>query len=74
MPNRNTPETPGSITKVWVVEESYIIDDDGDWAIEIVAVHASEEGARGNLTPDYKASGHMEDTRHRVCYRMDLLP
>ena len=74
MPNHNTQETPGSTIKVWVVEESNTTPDDGDYATEIIAVHATEAGAKSNLTPDYETSGYMQGTRYRVCYEIDLLP
>lgn len=60
--------------KVWVVMEQYVTDDDGDWATEIEAVHATKEGAEGNLTPDYAKTGHLSGTRERFIVEMDVLP
>jgi hypothetical protein len=60
--------------KVWVVMEQYAQDDDGDWAIELEAVHLSEEGVNANLTPDYAKTGHMPGTRERYAVEMDVLP
>jgi hypothetical protein len=60
--------------KVWVVEENYTDDDDGNWATEIIAVHRTKQGAQANQEPDYETSGHMQGSRERCYYEMELLP
>lgn len=60
--------------KVWVILEQFSVDDDGDFAVELIAVHASEEGAEADLIPDYATSGHSWGSRERYVVEMDVLP
>ena len=60
--------------KVWVVMEQYRAHDDGNWQVELEAVHLSEAGANANLEPDYRKSGHVPGTRERYVAEMDALP
>jgi hypothetical protein len=57
--------------KVYVVMESWAVPDDGDWDIDIEAVHASREGAEGNLTPGRDGGG---GARERYILEMEVLP
>lgn len=53
--------------KVWVVMQQYEQDNDGDWNVDIVAVHASPEGAAADPTePDQWCKHYIVE--------MELLP
>lgn len=57
--------------KVYVVMEQYPEDNDGDYNRELEAVHASQSGAEGNLTPEISEPGYR---RERYILEMELLP
>jgi len=60
--------------RVWVVLEQYAQDDDGDWNVELEAVHRTPEGAQANLAPDYETTGYRPGSRERWAVEMDVLP
>lgn len=57
--------------KVWVVMDQLATDDDGDYDVDLVAVHLSQEGANANLTPDGSAGLKFTSPRYRYVVETD---
>ena len=65
--------------KVWVVMEQLAIFDGDDGDIDLAAVHASREGAEGNLTVTEENAGGCKGpfrsgSRERYIMEMEVLP
>lgn len=63
----------GESSRVWVVMEQLVEDDDGDSDVGLAAVHASHEGAKANLTPDGWC-GSKGGPHERYIVEMEVLP